>query len=257
MMKIIKYSLLAICIYLGFLLAYLPANIAVHYAPKLSGQALPKAVSLGVVSGSVWQGEVSRLNVSGLTLEKVRWDLSFWSLFHGAVVIDAKVGSRRSDIQGKGRLSFIDQQLSIDILTLRADVASLAAISPLPYGLKASGRLNLTVKNYVQAQPWCDSLIGDLQLTQGNIASDFGQVPITQANVKLSCDNGSVVALLKPATNSLGIDTKVVIDKSRRLNVQGSILPPANAPKDFTNLLSFTGRPDAQGRYRIAYQQRL
>ncbi len=127
----------------------------------------------------------------------------------------------------------------------------------MPLGLNATGSLKLKLDDYRQGQPWCEALSGRLQLNSAKISSNFGGVEVKKAQAIVSCDSGDIVAVMQPKTNSLGIDAKVVIDTKRQLVLAGFVKPPANAPRDFVELLKFTGRPDNQGRFELSFNQAI
>ncbi|NRA83153.1 MAG: type II secretion system protein N [Gammaproteobacteria bacterium] len=250
-MKYLKYSISAIVIYLVFIVVLLPANFV------LSQLELPKNIKLGMAQGTLWQGRVNTVQYGDLTINNVRWQLQASALLLGKIEIDLVVGQPKDSIRGNGLLGYSFSGVSVEGLTLSAPVAELTKLAPLPYGLIATGKVRLTVSDFSQGQPWCQSLSGKLKLTNSDISSGFGAITVVTAQALLSCDNGDIVAVVNPETNSLGIDAKVVLDTKRNLIINGFVKPPSNASRDFVELLKFTGQPDTRGRYSLKFQQKI
>jgi len=249
--KKIKIIILAVVFYLVFIIAMLPARFVVAQF------AVPSHIKLGAVEGTIWSGRIASVKVNQMMLESLSWQLQLSPLLLLNLAADVTVGNRDSEISGQGEIVLAGGEFSVNDLTLNASAQHLSAINPLPMGLTASGQLLLKVAHYQQAQPWCEQLVGDLSLTKGKIASNFGQVPIEKAKVALSCDAGAVIATLTPTSNSLGIDAKVSVSPTRKLNLTGFVEPLGDAPQDFINLLDFSSQRDARGRYVIKFDTQL
>jgi len=249
--KKIKIIILATVVYLVFIVALLPARFVVAQF------TLPDKIKLGAISGTIWSGHITSVQVDRLTLESLSWQLQLSQLLRLNLAADITLGVRTSDIKGRGEVIISGEQVSVNELTLTSTAQHLNSISPMPMGLTARGKLQLKVAHYQQAQPWCEQLEGSLMLTQGQIASNFGQVPIKQAQVALSCDNGTIVGTLAPQGNSLGIDAKVALSPQRKLDLAGLVEPPADAPQDFVNLLDFSSQRDSRGRYVLKFNTQL
>ncbi|MDP2561941.1 type II secretion system protein N [Psychrobium sp. 1_MG-2023] len=251
MKKIVGYIIASAVVYFVFLISIMPATAVLPWVK------LPPQIKLGAVSGSIWQGQVSSLSYQGLTVAPIHWKLAPLSLVSASAQLDIKLGSRQSEIQGAGQLTVKHNEILIDGLTLQAPIEQLTRVVALPMGLSASGRANLDVSAYHYTGLWCQELNGQLNVNELVVSSGFGQVDVTRAQAKLGCDQGNLVAKLVPNTNSLGIKLDATLDKSQRLTTTGFIKPPANAPKDFVNLLKFMGQPNPNGQYLINYTMAL
>jgi len=249
--KYFKYGLIAIVSYGLFLLVLLPASFVVNYIPPQPG------VTLGPAQGTIWQGKLDYVRYNQVTVNNVTWDVLWGPLLQGRLMLDLNLGNRKDDIRGGGEVGYSFAGVVANNFKLSAPLATISQIQPLPLGLKASGMLNLFLDSYQQASPWCEVLSGNLRLASANISSNLGSVDITKAQAVFNCDKGALVAVIKPATNSLGIDAKVRLDQKRQLKVSGFVTPAANAPRDFVELLKFTGQPDSNGRYVLNFKQKI
>jgi len=247
--KFFKYALLAVLGYSFFLVVLLPASFVISKVPSQPG------LTFGGAHGTIWQGKLDFVRYNNVTINDVSWDFNWSSLLQGQVTLDTTIGRHQDDISGGGAIGYSMAGVVVNQFKLSAPLSVISQIQPLPLGLKAAGELNLTLASYQQAAPWCETLAGNIRLTAANINSNFGSVDIKKAQAVVRCDNGALVAVIKPATNSLGINATVRLDTKRQLEVSGHVKPPGNAPRDFVELLKFTGKADANGRYLLNFKQ--
>ena len=250
-MKIFKYTLGTVVLYVVFLIVLLPASFVVNQV------TLPPSLQLGMIQGTLWQGQVSSVKVEKLDLKNVQWDLIVSSLFAGRLNLDLNIGNSRDPIRGNGYVGYSLDGVFAEQFTLNAPVTTLTTIQPLPMDLVANGQVSLLIEDYQQGEPWCEALNGLLTLKSSQISNNFGRVNIDNAQVKLVCDKGDLIATMKPKTNTLGIDVKVVVNKNNMATLSGFVKPPSNAPRDFVEMLKFTGPADSQGRYPLKLEHRL
>lgn len=253
--KYLKYALVAVAVYLVLLLALMPANFVVGKV------AMPQGVTLGSAQGTLWQGKLDLIDYRGTAIKNISWSFSWLSLLQGRLAVDSAIGRGRDEIRGGGLIGYSLSGIFASDFTLRAPVEVLTQLQPLPLGLNATGALKLTLNDYLQGdpqqQPWCQKLSAKLQLNAATISSNFGVVDVEKAEATIDCEKGDVVAVMEPKTNSLGIDAKGVLASNRQLVLTGFVKPPANAPRDFIELLKFSGRPDNNGRYRLNFSQAI
>ena len=255
MLKKVKYLVVALLLYVVFLVVLLPANYAIDTVKKMG--VVPSTVSLGNATGTVWKGHISSVGYNEITIDNVRWDLSAWSIFTGTLNADVNIGKRGSKIKGHGRFSYSGQGISVNDLLLNAPVEYLTAFSPLPYGLTSTGKISLRVDEFIPAQPWCLELAGKITVSDVLIKSGFGQLAVDTVNAVLSCPKGVLQATMKPSTNSLGINGSAYLNQQRGYALDAKIVPPNSASNDYLNVLNFAGQPNAQGQYIFKYNGRL
>lgn len=243
---------LALLVYLILAICMMPARFALNFV------TLPQDVKLGAVDGTVWGGTVSTLHIAHHRLEQLTWQVNPLALFTLKLQADVTLGHSASELKGKGKIAITTaQKLSINQFNLDSNLSYLSSLYPLPMGLNATGQVKLNVAHFVYSQPWCDTLDGHLVLTNGTVGSMLGQVAVNRGQVSLTCDKGALVAIMKPNSNSLGIDATATLSGNYQLTVNGQVVPPADAPRDFVNLLQFSSRADSQGAFPIAFSTRL
>ena len=82
MKKRILIASLFLVAYLVFLLATLPAALVARYLPLPANVA--NLLKLEGVSGTLWSGQIARLQYASESVNQLRWDLNGWSLLRFA-----------------------------------------------------------------------------------------------------------------------------------------------------------------------------
>jgi len=253
--KTIGLSLVFLFAFFVFVLHLMPANVAVSIAKPY----LPKQLSLGKVSGSLWQGEVSQVRFKDgkqtFTFNKLSWTLSASALLTTNLVADIKFGNirQKEEYSGKGKIKFglLSQDLTVTNANLRAPVELLMAQANLPLPVNAKGRVTVKVKEYQLGEPYCKSLNADITTQQLQIQGLSGWFGIDEIAAQGKCKSGNI-ALAVNKENDLGLQLDIILAAKNKLTVDGFIKPKANMPKDVHDAVKFLGRPDPQGRYKVS-----
>jgi general secretion pathway protein N len=248
---VLKKILIGILLYLVFLIALLPASVVVALAP------MPKGVNVGGVSGTLWQGQAQTVQINERQLEQVRWDIQALKLLTGAVVADVQVGGRSSALQMKGELGWSLSGARVANLKLDTGHGFLLGNTKLPFGAKVEGDVSLMLAEFQQGKPWCDALSGKLFLQYANLKNQFGEYPLGNIELNLSCDAGQVQLVAMEDKNQLGLAGTVVLADEGKLVVQAKIRETEFQTADMKKALAFLGRKDAEGYYPIVWQGRV
>jgi len=250
--KKIFLIVLALLVYGAFVVMMTPARFAFNL------MTLPSQLKLGAISGTIWSGQIASIASDDLRLESVVWQVLPSHFISLDLAADINVGTTSSEIIAQGQVSVSSSAvITVEQLIATTTADYLTTITPLPMGLKASGKVKLNVSRFVYSQLWCDTLDGRLTVNNAQVASDFGSVPVEYVDISLGCKQHKLIATLKPANNSLGIDIEAQLSPTRQVTVLGAINPPHDAPQDFINLLKFSGQQDKLGRYPIVINTRL
>jgi len=255
MLKKVKIILLFTLLYGVFMVAMFPASMAVNMAK--SWNLVPANVNIGSVSGSVWQGKVNQVTFKGIAFEHIRWQLSALPILMGNIDVDLNVGRRGSDIKAQGNVVLSRNSVNVSDFTLSTPIEPITQLSPLPYGLKSYGKLNLTIDDFVTGKPWCESLKGTVVATSVLLKSALGKLDVDKFTAKLTCPQGKLLATMVPKTNSLGIDGSAQVNKARQYLVNAKVVPPSNASQDYLNVLRFSGVANSQGQYTFQFKGSL
>jgi general secretion pathway protein N len=249
--KLVKKIALGFFIYLVFLVVLFPASMAVKLAP------IPANVVVSGVSGTVWSGSIDMLSVQKRQVELVQWDLSVASLFTGTVKADISIGTRSSAVNGKGVVAYSFGGLDVTGLRFEAPSDFLLGNARLPFKTKINGDISALVETFGQGLPWCEQLSGKLFLNKVQVTNQFGNYPLGDIALGLSCIDGNVQLATDEKLNGLGLDGTIVLADNKMMQVNAKIREVNTQPDDLKKALGFLGKKDSQGYYPITYQGRL
>lgn len=250
-MSLIKKIILGLVIYLVFLIALFPASLAVRLAP------LPANISIAGVEGSVWSGSIETVSLPQRQLEQIRWDLSPWSLLLGKVKADVQIGSRGTAVNGKGTVSWSLSGISAKGLRFEAPDNFLIGNARLPFKTVIGGEVSLIVETLEQGLPWCEQLTGKLFLNHTEVKNQFGEYPLGDIELGLSCIDGKVQLQTSESQNQLGLSGTLQLAAEKQVIVTAKIKETDGQPEDLRKSLAFLGKKDSQGYYPISYQGRV
>ena len=250
-MSLSKKIIIGVVIYIVFLVALVPAKVAVSLA------AIPNNIKIANVSGSLWQGSASSVEVQGKTFDQVHWDINPWALFMGKVSADIVIGSKATPFHSKGHVSYSLSGLSISNLNLGTNADFILAGQRLPFRTKAGGELTLHIAQYSQGAPLCETMAGKVLLNHVNVNNQFGNFPLGELEFALGCEQGEITLTAQEANNQIGVSGKVNIGKDNRYKVAAKLKPTPKMPEKIRNNLHYLGKPDNKGYYSIKYQGKL
>ena len=250
-MRIAKYIIISLLIYLVFLVMLFPANVA------LSLVTLPKGVQISGVTGTIWSGAVNSLTVQKRQLDSIRWQLHPWSLLSGSLDVDLTVGHRTSAVNGKANIDYSMAGITVNNLRFEAPNQFVIGQSRLPFKTKIAGESTLMLTEFKQGQPWCEQLNGKLFLTKTQVNNQFGDYPLGDIELKLTCQAGAIQISTDETMNKLGLVGQADLADKSRVKLAAKIRSTATQPADLQKALSFLGEPDAQGYYPINYNGRV
>ena len=242
-------AVLFLAAYLVFLLAKLPASLVVRYLP------LPPLVQLEGVSGTLWSGQVARLQYASESLTQLRWELNGWSLLRFALRCPCALASAAAST---GRGSGLERRrLWPRHHPQRAGPWLLARVPmQLPVPVTVAGQLQLKLDQVAQGNPWCDNLYGNLYW-YGADADTPRQAGVGDPEIKLTCIDSRLVAELKQGSEAVQVQGKLELQANRQYLFQGTLKPGPELPEQMKQGLPFLGQPDGQGRFPLRYQGRI
>lgn len=243
------WVILGLFTYLVFLIKYMPANWALNNTPI----SIPKNIAIINVEGSIWNGKVASLVVSGVAINNIRWDLSFWALFSGKIKADLSGGALRDSnsvyFKGTANTYWYDiQAFALQDFNAMLPAQSVLAQITLPVPITARGRFNTQIKS-LKFNQTCQSLSGTGGWTNGVVNGLQGPIEFGSFEADLSCNNGALVVDVK-AQNKLSLEANLTLQSSGKYSVQGRFKVPDEMPEEVKQAAVFFGPPDSQG-YRI------
>ncbi|GLS83464.1 type II secretion system protein N [Paraferrimonas haliotis] len=250
-MSKLKIIIASILLYLVFMVALFPARFAVKLAP------LPNHVQLNQVSGSLWQGKVGQLVVGRYHIDQLAWEMHPWQLFTGEAALSFTVGKSRSSLRGHGDIGYGLSGLRISQLKVIGDISYWAPSTMLPLRSKATGQVEVFIANYQQGQPYCESMQGQVEALTLDVNNQFGEFPLGDIRLDLSCDNGKLLATASEDANQLGAQGQFSLDEGGVYQLSASIRKVDSQPEQLQKALSFLGKPDAKGRYPLEFSGKI
>ena len=225
-------------------MAKLPVALVAERAP------IPSNMSYEGLSGTVWQGEIQRLQFDDWLLTDVQWQLAPLALLTGNAAFDIKFGKARDSQQlsGKGQFSYGISGILANGVTVRLPANNIKQMLPIPMG-DIGGRVIATIEQYAKGDALCRELSGDLTWTKAEV--DFGgRIALGALSSALSCDNAVIVAAFD-GQNRLGLEGVARIESPQAYNFDGYLKPDAELPASLHQGVSMFGKADSKGKYKI------
>ena len=243
----------AVGLYLLFLLLSAPA------AWWLKLVTLPPQIQLGPVSGTLWQGQVQALSLSGYVLPQVNWRVKPWALFSGKLAVSLDIGQIRQTTlpYAKADLAYGFAGLELTESQLRLPVEPIVPLLklPLPFEVAASGSMLLNIQNFRIGKPWCDQLAGKASWLDAKFKAPSGWIDLKALDASLQCEQGQLQLVTDPA-NPLALNVTALIGEQGKYQLNGTMKPDASLPKEVHQAMQFVSRPDEQGRFTLKLQSR-
>ena len=224
----------------------LPASVVLSYAH-------PSGLTLGGVSGTIWQGRAQAVRAGALHLGSVEWSLNALALFTGRLGADVKItrtdGFAQSSITAAptGTLTFRSLNASLPLGALPPNVA--------PGGW--TGTLNLKLPQLTLENGWPVVANGAVEITD-LVGPARRPVALGSYKIEFPAEAAAAAEVLNGALSDLGgpfaVNGSVQIKKDRSYLVQGMIATRPGAPGDMARSLEILGPADAQGRRPFTFE---
>lgn len=247
MKKNIGITLGFIIVYVIFLVVLAPASLLTK------GVTLPNYVQLQGLSGTLWQPKISRLVVQNLTIHNIEAKLSPLSLITLSPVVAANFGGGLDEgPEGKTTLELTSQSLQLTDTQVEFSADLVVPYLPSPVPIEAFGLVIVDVETLTMEGGKCMNAGGVVRWRKGALAAFNESVDLGEFTGQISCQN-SMLTLDIAANNSLGLSFTAQVSSNGRVSGSGFVKPGASFPAKLKDLLSFIGKPDSQGRYRVRF----
>lgn len=237
--------------YIVFIVASAPLTWLINMAE------VDSSIKIESPSGTIWQGEIQSITVKNNRINQVKTSVSFWSLFTLSPSVDIMFGDAMlPGPEGELTLRASSERLTITDLSILTSASDIVNNLSLPIPVYARGDIELsfaTLDVSLGKNMTCLEGAGGAQWQRASATAMEQSVKLGQLSATLSCEDGDVHAKLNP-NNDLGISYDVVYTMPElKLSGQGYLKPGTKFPKDLKPALSFLGRADNQGRYRLKF----
>lgn len=245
MKKVLAYSAIFIVAYCLWLIATIPASFL------LSQVKLPDNIQVQGVSGTAWQAKIEQVNTPQISIHQVKTNVGVLSLFSLTPNIDITFGDAlKPGPEGKLTLITDGETLSISNAKVMVLVNDIVKNANLPLPINAKGFLDFNIKNFQPGAPICQQLSGDVKWPKASVTAMNESVVLGDLAATFACEDGGVV-LTVVEENDLGLSFRAFLRNPNKVTGDGFLKPGAKFPEKMRPLLSFLGKPDQQGRYRL------
>lgn len=245
MKKSFAIAAIFLVLYSIFVIALMPAN-------WLVGQIkLPNNVAVTGIKGSIWQTKISQVVVDDIIISQVSSSLSLLSV----LMLDPKLDIAFGDAlimgpEGQLVLSGLLADVTVEDASVSVAASHVSARLNLPIDIIAHEQLTINVARFVIGAPICRELDGHFQWRNAAVTAFDEKIKLGKLSAKLSCDNGELIADVDP-NNNLGLSYRAQIKQGGRFSGSGYLTPGAKFPEQLKSALSFIGKADKKGRYRL------
>ncbi|KLV07770.1 general secretion pathway protein GspN [Photobacterium aquae] len=244
---------------LGSLAAHMPASWAWQQVPDIRG------LDVTGVDGTLWRGSASQLTWQGKNFGRLQWQVKLGSLFTGKLALDVRFGQGSSmGMTGRGVVGYGFAGPFAQNLLVSAPAQEAMKFAPPGIPVKLAGNLELTLRDYRYAAPYCESLDGSLVWSGANISSPLGGLAPGPVIAGLGCENGKLNAKVTQSSDDVSSDFDLALAPDKGYTFKGWFKPQANFPPQLgkqlgwvTQSFSWVNGPDPKGQYKVAGSGRL
>ena len=247
MKKWFAYGAIFFSVYIVFLIATMPAAWVVSFVN------LPKNSQVSELSGTVWQSNAKKISIDNVEINNVSSELSFLSL----VMFDPKVmltfgGALVSGPEGKLTASQLLDQIKVTDLDINIAANQIAEKLNLSIPIEAHNFIDIKIDEFIVGKPICEQMIGSIKWNKASITALSEKVELGALSADLSCEKGALAFVIAPK-NDLGLTFTAYVRSMKKVSGNGFLKPGANFPEKIKPILSFIGKADKQGRYRLNF----
>ncbi|OAJ96090.1 type II secretion system protein N [Vibrio bivalvicida] len=254
MKKTVLSGLFLSTVFVTSAMVHLPAQFVVQYAP------LPNQLKLIGVEGTVWQGSVHQVKWQNQSYGALNWQLNIAKLFTGGIEAQVRFG-RGSDLslQGRGIVGYSPSGLYAENLIASLPVEQVLEFAPsLPVPLELSGQVELSLRSYAYAAPYCESAQGSVVWNTDIVGTPMSDLQVGPVIANFTCQQSrfDVIGQQKSDQVESGFVAKLNSDQSYTSSAW--FKPQAEFPSAFQQQLKWLPtQADSEGKFQFSYQGRL
>ena len=224
-----------------FMLTSIPARVATNQ--------LPDTIRISGVSGSLWNGAVRSINITGWQLRDVHWDLN-----PAALLIGRLTGNVSADVAG-GKIN-TDVSVSLFGAISVSNLKATGPIVPLATQMKipvSGGRYQLELAVLDIADEWPTRLIGVIQVLDvplnimGGRGGQTGSYAVA-FDAETVAEDGRLSGMLSDDGGPIEVEGVIELRPPGNYEVQAKVKARQNAPKDIAQALTLMGPVGSDGK---------
>lgn len=252
MKRIMRYGALFVLVMTVSVLSHAPAAFVLRHLPKVAG------LEISGVSGTIWHGQAQQVHWRGNGLGQVNWHFVPQQLLSARLEYALRFG-QGSDLQlrGKGNVGVSLSGLYAENLHATLPAVTLLHYSPYPIPAEVRGQLDLTLRSYHYAAPWCAEAEGTLMWHDSRVNSAFGTLQLGSVLAELSCQNNQLMAQSSHSAAQVSGALIAELNAKQQYKLDAWFKPGAEFPPGMQAQLKWLGNPDQQGRYPFILSGKL
>jgi len=231
------------------LLAFAVARVPAHWALAQAAARIPLRVA--ATQGTLWQGSATELELYGLRVDKLDWELSPWGLFAGR--LSGHLDARLPEGFVRGKIS-VDSGGQLDARQLQAALPAKAVADAVPAArnLVTGGQLTAKLDRLTLGPQGIQAASGQLGLSDLETAYGSGKMGSYQAEVKTAPD-GAITGSAHDIDGPVALQATLRLSNGRQYQVSGSLAGKGERGKDIEQALRFLGKADSGGRHHFRF----
>lgn len=235
--------------FITFVIATMPLTFVVNNIQ------LPKNINIGSVSGSIWEGEIDKIILNNNSLQSVKTELIFWSLFLFSPKLQLMFGDTMlAGPEGKLTITISSEQVELNDVELLVSANDIAKQLPLPIPVTAKGNVELSFSELVLTTTGklsCKKAQGKVTWLRSGVIALNEEINLGKFKADVHCEKGDIRVKILPE-NNLGLSFDALLSLTKqKISGQGYVKPGAKFPAQLKSALSFLGNADNQGRYTV------
>lgn len=253
MKKRVLAGLFLSCVFVFSAIKHLPAQFITQYAP------LPSQFVLRGVEGTLWQGSVQQVRWQNRNYGALNWQLNIAQLFTGHIEAQVRFG-RGSDLslQGRGVVGYGLSGAYAENLLASLPVEQVMAFAPsLPVPLDLNGQVELNLRAYHYAAPYCDSAEGSLVWNTQTVGTPLAELNIGPVIANFSCQQSQFDIRGEQQSQQVESGFSAKLSSDRSYSTTAWFKPLEAFPSALEQQLKWLPAPQSDGKYPFSYQGRL
>ncbi|MGD8233935.1 type II secretion system protein N [Vibrio sp. TRT 1302] len=251
MKKTILSGLFISSVFVVSAMVHMPAQFILQYAP------LPSALRVADIEGTVWQGSAQQVQWQGTNYGALNWQLNPLKMLAGSLEAQIRFG-RGSDLslQGRGVIGYDFSGLYAQNLIAAIPVEEMSKFTPrLPVPLDLKGQVEVNLRSYRYAQPYCDSAQGSLVWNTQAVSTPLADLYLGPVIAQFSCQQSRIDVQGEQQSKEVESSFSAEVGADRSYKMSGWFKPLAEFPQALQQQLKWLPEPaDSDGKYHFNNQ---
>ncbi len=252
MKRIIGYVSVFVWVLVASLVVHMPVSFVYQHVPKVP------SLNVGTLSGSLWRGQASQVIWQGQSIGHMSWDFQPSMLLTAKAEYQIRFG-RGSELQLHGKGTFglgVDGFYGHNIfMSMPAD--KILKLAPVPAPVQIEGQLELAIREFQYAQPWCESATGNLAWNGGQVVTPLGEIILGEVTSDLTCQDSKLFVIGEQNHVQVTSAFDASLSSDQTYSVNAWFKPGAEFPSSMGSQLKWLGDPNKKGQFPFQYSGRF